>query len=120
MVPGMTNELVERYVRVWNLPFDQERQVEIDQIWAPGAVQYTPENRYDDLYKRVTDAYHELVAAGEHRFTPTGVVHAHHDSVAFTVEMIATKTGERAWLGQIFLLLDNQGRVRLDYQYNLT
>jgi uncharacterized protein len=116
----MTNELVERYVRVWNLSSDQERRAEVSQIWAPGAVQYTPENRHDDLYQRVTDAYNELVADGKHRFAPTGAVHAHHDSVVFTVHMIATGSGESAWQGEIFLLLDDEGRVRLDYQYNLT
>jgi hypothetical protein len=116
----MTNELVDRYVRVWNLPSDEERLAEVSQIWAPDAVQYTPENRYDDLYKRVTDAYHQLAADGAHRFVPTGTAHAHHDSVIFTVDMIATATGESAWQGEIFLLLDDEGRVRLDYQYNLT
>jgi ribosomal protein S18 acetylase RimI-like enzyme len=116
----MTNELVERYVRVWNLASAEERRTEVSEIWAPGAVQYTPENRHDDLYKRVTDAYEELVAEGKNRFVPTGTVHTHHDSVLFTVDMIATATGERAWRGEIFLLLDAEGRVRLDYQYNLT
>jgi hypothetical protein len=116
----MTEQLIERYVRVWNLPSDDERRAEVERIWAPGAVQYTPENRHDDLYRRVTDAYRELVADGKHRFVPTGAVHAHHDSVLFTVDMLATETGESTWRGEIFLLLDPEGRVRLDYQYNLT
>ena len=116
----MTNELVERYVHVWNLTSDAERRTEVAAIWAPGAAQYTPENRHDDLYQRVTDAHRELVADGKNHFTPSGPVHAHHDSILFTVDMIATETGATAWQGQIFLLLDADGRVRLDYQYNLT
>jgi hypothetical protein len=118
--PGMTKELVDRYVRVWNLTSDAERRAEVAQIWAPGAVQYTPENRHEDLYQRVTDAYRELVADGQNHFAPTGTVHAHHDSVLFTVDMITTATGEATWRGEILLLLDHEGRVRLDYQYNLT
>jgi hypothetical protein len=117
----MTTEFVERYVRIWNLTSDDERRAEVERIWAPGAVQYTPENRHTDLYQRVTDAYRELVADGKHRFATTpGTVHTHHDSITFTVDMLATETGDRAWQGAIFLLLDDQGKVRLDYQYNLT
>jgi hypothetical protein len=116
----MTEELVERYVRVWNLSSDDDRRTEVERIWAPGAVQYTPENRHVDLYQRVTDAYNELVADGKNHFVPTGTVHTHHDSVVFTVDMITTDTGTPTWRGEIFLLLDDQGRVRLDYQYNLT
>lgn len=115
----MTNELVERYVRVWNLTSDDERRAEVAEIWAPGAVQYTPENRHDDLYQRVTSAYRELVADGKHRFVPSGPIHAHHDSVLFTVDMLTTEADAVAWRGEIFLLLDDEGRVRLDYQYNL-
>jgi hypothetical protein len=116
----MTEQLVERYVRVWNLTSDEERRAEVEAIWAPGVVQCTPENRHDDLYRRVTDAHRELVADGKHRFVGSGTVHAHHGSAAFTVDMIATGTGERAWQGLIFLLFDDEGRVRLDYQYTVS
>jgi hypothetical protein len=83
-------------------------------------VLYTPENRHDNLYRRVTDAHRELVADGKHRFAPGGTVRGHHDGVAFTVDMIVTGPGETAWRGAIFLLLDEEGRVRLNYQYTVS
>jgi hypothetical protein len=44
-------------------------------------------------------------------------VNAHHHALLFRWEMVPAQGGDPAATGTIFLLLGDDGRIRLDYQF---
>ncbi|WIX85652.1 nuclear transport factor 2 family protein [Amycolatopsis sp. DG1A-15b] len=116
----MTSNLISRYVAVWNEPDAAARRSTVARLWAEDGVQYTEtaEHRgHDALEARVTGAYDRFVATGEFVFTAADDVVTHHDAVTFTTHMVPATGGAPVWSGTIFLLLDEDGRIRHDHQF---
>ncbi len=65
----------------------------------------------------MTRAYKEFVAPGEFIFRPRRNVARLHDVVKFNWEMVPKGGGEAAGVGLEFLVLDHDGRIRIDYQF---
>jgi uncharacterized protein len=111
-------KLADRYVQIWN---DPDRAA-LAELWAPDGVEYTDENRYrghDELERRITGAYDELVAGQGFRFHRDGPVVGHDGMVTFRATMVPTGGGAVAWNAQMVLLLDADGRIERDYQFQL-
>jgi hypothetical protein len=77
------DNVVERYLAVWNEPDPETRRAAIDDLCAPGV-------RYIDPMAAVTgrDALDALIGAVQQqfpglRFTPAGPPDAHHDQARF-------------------------------------
>ncbi len=137
----MTNidaqELVSRYVAVWNQPDAELRRKAIRALWAEdGAhiLQPSQEIRkaatglgftstvleargHDALEVRVTRAYEESVAPGEFTFRPRDNADRLHDVVKFNWEMVPSGGGDVAGAGLEILILDEDGRIKADYQF---
>jgi len=137
----MTNidaqELVSRYVAVWNQPDAELRRKAIRALWAEdGAhiLQPSQEIRkaatglgftstvleargHDALEVRVTRAYEEFVAPGEFTFRPRDNADRLHDVVKFNWEMVPSGGGDVAGAGLEILILDEDGRIKADYQF---
>lgn len=121
--PGMNidiDDFVTRYVAVWNEPDPSTRRTMIASLWAADGSEYTEESRYrghEAMESRVTEAHTELVQDGGFRFHPEYDTRAHHNAISFTTRMVPAAGGDPAWRGRVFLVLDDDGRIRVDYQF---
>jgi hypothetical protein len=137
-VGGMTNlnELVDRYVAVWNEPDADTRRTSIASLWTEDAVhlvQPTEEmvaaadglrmvahlqvTGHDALEERVTHGYEDFVGSGKFSFRRRGNIGRVGDAVKFSWEMVATGSGEVAGWGTDVVILAPDGRIRTDYQF---
>ena len=113
-------ELVDRYVAVWNEPDAALRRESIAALWAQDGAHFTPTLEacgYEALDARVTGAYEKWVKAGGFVFRSSGTAEAHHNGVWFNWEMVSAAGGAAAAVGFDFLVLGDDGRIRLDYQF---
>ncbi len=130
-------ELVSRYVAVWTEPDAERRRKAIQELWAedgahilqpPEQIQLTAvslgfttatlEARgHNALHARVTRAYEEFVAPGEFTFKSRDNMGRLDNVVKFGWEMVPSGGGEAAGAGLEILILDEDGRIRTDYQF---
>jgi hypothetical protein len=114
------NQLVNRYITLWHEPDAQLRRKIITQLWTEDASHFTRTrifHGYEELVERVEAAHETLVKTQGYLFQLTGEVDAHHDVVKFSWEMVKADGGSVAATGTIFLLLKEDGRIHLDYQF---
>ena len=132
-----TDELVERYVAMWNQPDPEARRDALCALWAEDGVQVLqpPEEMqraaaqigfvnpvleargHDELEARVTRAYEEFVAPGDFRFRSRRDAVALGDVVRFGWEMVPASGGDVTAAGTDFVIVDPRGRIRADYQF---
>jgi hypothetical protein len=129
-------ELVDRYVAVWSEPDAERRRRAIAELWTEDGVQLlqppqevreaaaglgvTPTLEapgYDELEVRVTRAYAEFIAPGEFAFRARDNAARLGNVVEFNWEMVPTSDGEAAGVGLEIFILDDDGRIRIDYQF---
>jgi hypothetical protein len=130
-------ELIERYVAVWNEPDTEVRRSAISRLWRDdGAhVLEAPQDMRDAaraigfptmslevrgheaLAFRVGRAQQEFVADGGYRFRSRGDGARLGDVVKFRWEMIPAGGGDVAAVGLEVLVLDDDGRIRTDFQF---
>jgi uncharacterized protein len=119
-VTNNLNELMNRYMGLWNEPDAELRRKSITELWVEDGAQFTSQNEYHGykaLEGRVEAAYEQFVEKGGFVFRLAGDINAHHDAVKFNWEMVPAAGGEAAATGLIFLLLSDDGRIRFDYQF---
>ena len=115
------NDLVERYVAVWNEPDPERRRRAISGLWTEDGAHFTPSleaRGYAALEARVTGAHDKWVRTGGFVFRPTPRIDGHHGTVRFGWEMIPAGGGDVAAAGSDFLILGDDGRIRVDYQFS--
>jgi hypothetical protein len=115
------DHFADRYVAVWNEPDPAARRRQIAALWAEDAAHFSPAHEargYDALEVRVAGAHDKFVGEGGYVFRRTGPVDAHHDVMRFRWEMVPVGGGAIAAVGQQVLLLQADGRLRLDYQFS--
>ena len=129
------DNIVDRYVAVWNEPDADRRRRAVAELWTEDAVHFLqPPNEvreaaaaldvtavfqargHRELEARVGRAYEQFVAPGEHSFRSQGTDTRLGDVVKFRWEMVST-SGAVASVGLEFLVIDADGRIRLDYQF---
>jgi len=71
------------------------------------------------LEQRIIGSYEHNVRDGGHRFRAAQDARALRDVVTFHWEMLRTEGGEVVATGFEFLIVDPQGRIRIDYQFFL-
>jgi hypothetical protein len=135
---GMTDAttLADRYVAVWNEPDPTRRRAAVERLWTEDAshtLQPPQEIRtaagalgvavdleargHDALEERVTKSHDEFVGRGGFVFRPAGDADRLRDVVKFRWEMVPRDGGDVAGQGLQVLVLDANGRIRLDYQF---
>jgi hypothetical protein len=107
----MTNvtELVDRYVAVWNEPDAEKRRRGIAALWAEDGAHFTPSleaRGHKALEARVAGAYEKWGF----------VFRSAKNLLRFNWEMVPAG-GAVAAVGFDFLVLGDDGRIRLDYQF---
>ena len=114
------NQLVDQYLALWHEPDAELRLRSIAELWVEDGVQFLSSREirgYKALEDRIVSAHEEFVKKGGFVFRLSSDVKAHHDAVMFTWEMVPASGGEVAAVGTIFLLLNDDGRIRSDYQF---
>src|SRR5581483_9039015 len=112
-------QFAERYMAVWNEADAGRRFKRITELGAEDGVQFTPQGEYrghQELQERISKNYETFVKTQGLLFR-TGNVEEHHDAVKLIWEMLPAQGGEVTASGVLFLLLSDDGRVRLDYQF---
>jgi uncharacterized protein len=115
-----SNEIVERYMALWNEEDDETRRELIEQLWVEDGVQLLSSREYrgyEELEERVTSAHKQFVATGGHIFKRAGEVQERHGAIKLDWEMVPAGGGEVAGTGTAFLLLSEDGRIHTDYQF---
>lgn len=117
---GTLDALVGRYVALWNEPDTDLRRKEIAALWSEDGAHFTRSlavHGYTALETRVADAHERFVRVGGFVFRPLHDADAHHNAVRFHWEMVPAAGGDAAAVGFDFLVLDDDGRIRSDYQF---
>ena len=131
------DDLVGRYVALWNEPDPDTRRVTIRELWSsdgshvlvnpPEAIRDAAKaldvpasalevHGYEALEARVTRAYEMFLAPGNYVFKAGDTVSPlPGDVVVFTWEMVSTSAVAGA--GTEVVGLDPDGRIRTDHQY---
>ena len=128
--------LADRYVAVWNEPDTETRRAGVRALWTDDAshtVQPPQDVRdaavalgvavdleargHEALEERVTKSHDEFVGRGGFVFRPAGDAARLRDMVKFRWEMVPRDGGDVAGRGLQVVVLDADGRIRLDYQF---
>jgi uncharacterized protein len=113
-------QFADRYMAVWNEADAEHRAQHIRELWAEDGIQFTRSREirgHQALLERISSNYETFVKTRGFLFRLSGDVDEHHDAVKLTWEMVPTQGGEAAGAGVIFLLVNDDGRIRLDYQF---
>jgi hypothetical protein len=129
-------ELAGRYVAVWNEPDAERRRKAITELWTEDGVHLlqppqevreaaaglgvTPilqARGHDELEVRVTRSYEEFIAPGEFVSRPRANAARLGNVVKFNWEMVPISGGEPVGVGLEILVLDDDGRIRMDYMF---
>ena len=127
--------LLDGYVAIWNEVDASRRRVAVAELWtedavhifqpprevidAAAALDVTPilqARGHGELQARVARAHEQFVAPGRFSFRSRGGAARLGDVVKFNWEMVSSG-GEVVAVGLEFLVLDADGRIRLDYQF---
>jgi len=117
---SFTTELVDRYVALWNEPDSEKRRRAISELFTADAAHLTPSleaHGHTELERRVRSAFERFVGDGRYIFTPLDNVDSHHGTVKFNWAMRPANGVDVVAIGFDFLLLDSDGRIRVDYQF---
>ena len=112
-------EFADRYVAVWNETDPDKRRTAIAEIWAVdgrycnGRAVYVG---HEGVQAAVTASHDKWVGKG-YVFRSGGNAEGHHNGVRFGWDMIPAAGGEVVSIGSEFVIVDEDGRIRYDYQF---
>jgi hypothetical protein len=118
----VATDLIDRYVAVWNEPDRDTRRRRIESVWAPdGTTCYRlfDARGYEAIEARVAGSWERWLREGKYIFRPVQAA-SHHRAVKFDFAMVATADGKIEAQGLCYLLLDDDGKIVNDYQFNPT
>ncbi|GGJ55080.1 hypothetical protein [Streptomyces brasiliensis] len=129
--------LIDRYIGVWNEPDPGARRKTVHDLWAEDGLHILrpPQEMHDkavglgfttavleargheELCARVERAYEDFVAPGTYLFRVQEAPVLLRDVITFRWESYNRQEGRAAGGGREFLVLGEDGRIRLDYQF---
>jgi hypothetical protein len=112
------DDFIARYVATWNEPDPDVRCERISGVWSERTSLF---NRVKETHghagiEAAVKRSYDLFGSHGFLFRPREEPVSHHGAIRFAWEMI-TADGEVDSLGTQFLILDDDGRVHLDYQF---
>lgn len=113
------NDLVDRYIAVWNEDDPDVRSKLVGELWAPDGTYY---NRMfvasgRDVLTFVVGRAHDEYAAKGFCFRSRNDAYGHHRGLRFGWVMVSAATGEVDTFGEDYMLLDEDGLIARDYQF---
>ena len=118
-----TQDLVARYVALWNEADAQARRSAIAALWREDGAHFVKEREargHAGLEQRVIGSYEKNVGGKNYRFRSRNDAQRLRDVVTFTWEMVPAGAATVLAVGQEFLVLDGQDRIITDYQFILS
>jgi hypothetical protein len=115
-------EIADRYVAVWHETDAQIRRDLIARLWVEDGRHYVGEREahgYDALEQRIIGSHEKNVRDGDNRFR-AGNARALRDVVTFDWTMVPAGGGEALATGREILLLAEDRRILVDYQFILS
>jgi hypothetical protein len=111
--------LVDRYLAVANERDEGVRRARVIELWAPDATYVGEQSVKYGHTDLVTSArvLHQTNANAEFVFAPGKTSQAHHNLVTFSWLINHQVSGKRVGAGSDLLVLDENGRIRIDYQF---
>jgi hypothetical protein len=115
-------DLAERYVAMWNETDAAARRRRIDELFAPdGAyVNEASTTRGRAAIEAEASAARDATIAKGFRFSTAGFSQAHHNVAQFQWRLRPVAGGPDAVVGSDLVILDDEGRIRFDYQFEET
>jgi hypothetical protein len=113
---------VDRYLAVWGIEDPSDRAKAVAELWTDHGIEYIEGHQYIGraaLTERVAEAHEAFVANATYIAAGGDDVAVHGDLVSFTIRLDHAQgpdAGETAWSARVFLVLDETGKVREDYQ----
>ncbi len=114
--------LADRYAAAWNEADTDRRRHAIEALWTPDGEHYVDVREargYDALYARVTGSFEKNVRGGGHRFRAANDARTLRNAVTFHWEMLPADSEIVVARGFEFLIVDDFGRIIVDYQFFL-
>jgi hypothetical protein len=112
--------LAESYVALWNESDPQRRRRAMAALWGEDAIHRTPSMEargHVAIEARLRGAYERWVRDSGCEFLLVDEVSGHHDIVRFRWAMRRKQDRTTLSIGSDVLLMDDAGRIRLDYQF---
>jgi hypothetical protein len=112
--------LADRYVAAWNETDPAIRRRAIEQLWTEDGQHYVDTRQaigFAALEDRITRSHDKNVAGLGCRFRAVQDARRLHDSVTFHWQMLSAGSETVVATGMEFLIADDQGRIRIDYQF---
>jgi hypothetical protein len=113
-------DIARRYVHIWNETDPSARRAQVAGLWIEDGTHYVRAREvrgHADLEVRVATSHQTNVAECNYRFEVAGGVEQLRDMVKFNWRMVPNGGGAVAATGLIVLLLAEDGRIRIDYQF---
>lgn len=114
------NTFVERYIGIWNEPDGEARRQIVRALWQEDArhLAHTIEAvGHAGIEDRVANAYRKWVKEKGNVFRLRDGVDGHHGTIKLRWEMLPAAGGEVISIGFDFLMLGEDGRIRIGYQF---
>jgi hypothetical protein len=113
-------DLARRYIHIWNETDPAARRAQLAGLWIEDGTHYVRAREvrgHADLETRVATSHQTNVADRNYKFEVAGFVEQLRDMVKFNWRMVPKSGGAIAATGLIVLLLADDGRIRIDYQF---
>jgi hypothetical protein len=112
--------LADRYVAVWNERDEARRRDAIAGLWVPDGQHYVGEREargHEALEKRIRGSHEKNVRDDGNRFRAMPGARRLRNVVTFYWEMLPANADNVLVRGLQFLILDEEGRILIDYQF---
>jgi hypothetical protein len=112
--------LAARYVDMWNEPDPVRRRAIIALLFSDDAAHFTKSQEaygHAGMEHRVIGSHDKWVRDGGCEFRVFGQTNRHHDVMRFGWQMVPAGGGAAIALGSDVVVLAEDGRIRLDYQF---
>jgi hypothetical protein len=112
-------ELVQSYVALQNASSADVRRSRTTELWSPDG-EYVSEMSVSHGHRAIeaqTERAHHAYESKGLVFSPANCSHRHHNLVTFKWHLRTKDTGAVVTGGSDLLVLDEEGRIRRDYQY---
>jgi hypothetical protein len=113
-------DIVRRYIQIWNETDPAARRAQLTGLWIEDGTHYVRAREvrgHADLEVRVATSHQTNVTERNYKFEVAGLIEQLRDMVKFNWRMVPKSGGAVAATGSIVLLLAEDGRIRIDYQF---
>jgi hypothetical protein len=120
MIMSHAEDIARRYIHIWNETDADARRAEIAALWTEDGTHYVKLREvhgHAALETRVATSHQTNVAERNYKFELQDGVEQLRDMVKFKWRMVGNRGGAVAATGSIVLLLADDGRARIDYQF---